>query len=675
MAIGFDVCQWEVWGALSFGCTLVLREEDAFETFAKVNVLHITPTGLAQIGGPQAIPQVTHIAVGGEACPVELKKVWAAHVVLTNVYGPTETSIISHARRLKHGAAVSVGRPLCNNSCYVLDSNLRQVPVGVVGEYFTSTPGVNASRGYINLPDLTAQRFVPDPFSPEPGARMFRTGDLGRLLPDGNFEILGRMDDQVKLKGYRIELDEVAAAMMRHPRVSAAAAVVKDKTHLVGFVVPADVDHDELRDVVAAALPAYMVPAVFVGLAVMPTNTNGKTDKKALAAMHVEIAVDALQTDTERALAAVWSQVLGVQVADIGRATSFFALGGDSISAIKMVSALSMAGLQVGLVQLLNGATISRIAAQIDSASQSTSEVDSTHQTAYADDLDLVDDPAIAARSLQPFDFAKLLPSASPTFFLTGATGFLGAFVLQSLLERHPHARVVCLVRAESDSAATVRLVSTSKKHLAWSDAWLRDGRMQAVAGDLSAERFGLSDAVWDALCHEVDVIIHNGAMVHWFYPYSEMRGPNVIGTRTGLQLATTHRLKPFHFVSTGSTLESGDTKEDTDLEMSRTSLVGGYAQSKWVAEKLVMRARSRGVPATIFRPNRITGDSRHGVCNTDDFVWRLVKGATQLGKIPRDLRIVNMSAVDHVAACLVEIALSPRSIELGAFHMHDHQG
>nr|KAJ3407113.1 large subunit of alpha-aminoadipate reductase [Polyrhizophydium stewartii] len=218
------------------------------------------------------------------------------------------------------------------------------------------------------------------------------------------------------------------------------------------------------------------------------------------------------------------------------------------------------------------------------------------------------------------------------------------------------------------------RLISTSKQRLAWSDAWLHDGRVRAVAGDLSAERFGLSDTVWDALCHEVDVIIHNGAFVHWFYPYSEMRGPNVIGTRTGLQLATTHRLKPFHYVSTISTLAYGDTLENTDLEMSRTSLIRGYAQSKWMAEKLVMRAQSRGVPATIFRSNRISGDSRHGVCNTDDFVWRLVKGAAQLGKIPRDSRDVSICAVDHVAACLVEIALSPRSIELGAFHMHDHQ-
>ncbi|KAL2912582.1 hypothetical protein HK105_207890 [Polyrhizophydium stewartii] len=338
MAVGFDAFQWEVFGSLVQGATLLLRTESLFEVAKTATSTHPTPTGLRHLGSPSQYPLMKHVTTGGEACPSDLKDLWASQAVYTNVYGPTEISIISHFAQLKVGEKVTIGRPVPNAACYILNSNNCSVPVGVVGEMCLG--GIGVSRGYINLPDLTAQRFVPDPFSPEPGARMFRTGDLGRLLPDGNFEILGRMDDQVKLKGYRIELDEVAAAMMRHPRVSAAAAVVKDKTHLVGFVVPADVDHDELRDVVVAALPAYMVPAVFVGLAVMPTNTNGKTDKKALAAMHVEIAVDALQTDTERALAAVWSQVLGVQVADIGRATSFFALGGDSISAIRLLKAI-----------------------------------------------------------------------------------------------------------------------------------------------------------------------------------------------------------------------------------------------------------------------------------------------------------------------------------------------
>ncbi|KAL2911134.1 hypothetical protein HK105_209408 [Polyrhizophydium stewartii] len=366
LAIGFDACQREVWSTLNSGATLVLREDDAFRTVSNVDILMTTPTGLGHIGGPENYRNLKSIVIGGEPCPESLKDVWAAQVVLYNAYGPTEISIIAHFNRLRSEMPITVGQPMPNKRSMVLDAHSRQVPLGVVGEMCLG--GIGVSRGYINLPDMTAQRFVPDPFSPEPGARMFRTGDLGRLLPGGNFEILGRMDDQVKLKGYRIELDEVAAAMMRHPRVSAAAAVVKDKTHLVGFVVPADVDHDELRDVVAAALPAYMVPAVFVGLAVMPTNTNGKTDKKALAAMHVEIAVDALQTDTERALAAVWSQVLGVQVADIGRATSFFALGGDSISAIKAAAAMQRAGISITVPQLFKAQTVARVAALADAA-------------------------------------------------------------------------------------------------------------------------------------------------------------------------------------------------------------------------------------------------------------------------------------------------------------------
>ncbi|KAL2916736.1 hypothetical protein HK105_203515, partial [Polyrhizophydium stewartii] len=366
MAISFDGCQWETWSALSHGAVLVLREQDAFKTVASVTSLFITPTGLSHIGEPATLQNIRTVSVGGEACPRDLKDKWAKNRSMMNAYGPTEISIMSHMTKLEFGLDIIIGKPIPNASSFILDPHGRAVPVGVVGEMCLG--GIGVSRGYINLPDLTAQRFVPDPFSPEPGARMFRTGDLGRLLPDGNFEILGRMDDQVKLKGYRIELDEVAAAMMRHPRVSAAAAVVKDKTHLVGFVVPADVDHDELRDVVAAALPAYMVPAVFVGLAVMPTNTNGKTDKKALAAMHVEIAVDAPQTDTERALAAVWSQVLGVQVADIGRATSFFALGGDSISAIKAAAAMQRAGISITVPQLFKAQTVARVAALADAA-------------------------------------------------------------------------------------------------------------------------------------------------------------------------------------------------------------------------------------------------------------------------------------------------------------------
>ncbi|KAL2911701.1 hypothetical protein HK105_208833 [Polyrhizophydium stewartii] len=319
MAIGFDACQWETWATLSHGSTLVLRTKNAFEVFASIDALVITPTGLQQLGQPFDLPRLKAVTVAGEAVPMELKDIWASHVRFNNAYGPTEISIISHLHRLDACDHVHLGQPIANTSCRILDQNDRCVPIGVVGEMCLG--GIGVSRGYINLPDLTAQRFVPDPFSPEPGARMFRTGDLGRLLPDGNFEILGRMDDQVKLKGYRIELDEVAAAMMYIRAVHGGEEVV----------VAGDAGGKH----------------------------NGKTDKKALAAMHVEIA---------RALAAVWSQVLGVQVADIGRATSFFALGGDSISAIKAAAAMQRAGISITVPQLFKAQTVARVAALSDTA-------------------------------------------------------------------------------------------------------------------------------------------------------------------------------------------------------------------------------------------------------------------------------------------------------------------
>ncbi|KAL2911423.1 hypothetical protein HK105_209102 [Polyrhizophydium stewartii] len=534
MAISFDGCQWETWSALSHGAVLVLREEDAFKTVSAVTSLFVTPTGLSQIGEPETLPNLHTVSLGGEACPKDLKDKWAKAVNVMNAYGPTEISIMSHMSKLEFGLEIIIGRPIPNATSLITDPQGRSVPVGVVGEICLG--GIGVSRGYINLPDMTAQRFVPDPFSPEPGARMFRTGDLGRLLPDGNFEILGRMDDQVKLKGYRIELDEVAAAMMRHPRVSAAAAVVKDKTHLVGFVVPADVDHDELRDVVAAALPAYMVPAVFVGLAVMPTNTNGKTDKKALAAMHVEIAVDALQTDTERALAAVWSQVLGVQVADIGRATSFFALGGDSISAIKAAAAMQRAGISITVPQLFKAQTVARVAALADAADAHDGRSSATEwPAAVLSDETLAElaavgsfEDAYPATPLQAGMVAATMQDArayvnqvplraTRTVSLESLRGALRAVVQHHAILRTSFVSTVAggivqVVRASADAAECVAVAAPLAQHL---------------AAD-KARGFSLADASWiraALVCdpagsaQHVVVTIHHALYDGWSLP------------------------------------------------------------------------------------------------------------------------------------------------------------
>ncbi|KAF0691994.1 hypothetical protein As57867_016807, partial [Aphanomyces stellatus] len=348
MAIGFDVCIWEIWKTLSFGATLVFRTEELARSIEFVNVLMCTPTALMLLGNPVDYPNLTTVFVGGEAIPSALKDTWCPFVSLYNCYGPSECSITTHFNQLILDTPVDLGHPIENSFCCILDDSLRQVPVGVLGEICLG--GVGICRGYINLPAETDERFIINPFTHTD--RLYRSGDVGRLLPNGHFEILGRKDSQVKLKGYRIELDEVAVTMMKHHEITSSSVIVKEKSYLVGFFTPAHVDVEKLRATMASHLPAYMIPSVWVGLESMPQNSNGKIDKKALESYQLDTRVDDLETDSEKKLANVWQQVLGVNVGDIGRYTSFFSLGGDSIIAIRLVAKAK----QVGLI--LTGAIV-----------------------------------------------------------------------------------------------------------------------------------------------------------------------------------------------------------------------------------------------------------------------------------------------------------------------------
>ncbi|RQM27943.1 hypothetical protein B5M09_007117 [Aphanomyces astaci] len=368
MAIGFDGCQWDLWKALSHGATLVLRGSNIFDILPSIDVVGITPTGLSHLGEPSQYPRLKLVAHGGEVMPSALKDLWADHVTLVNRYGPSEGAIETHVQCLSKGQPTSIGRPINNVTCRILDTSFRPVPVGVVGEIYLG--GICVSPGYINRPDDSTYRFVSIALgNNQPPECMFRTGDLGRLLPNGQFEVLGREDTQVKLKGYRIELDEVTNAMMQHPDVVSTAVIVKDKTHLVGFFSPANVNVNALRETVAALLPVYMVPAAWVGLDALPQNTNGKIDVKVLATFDVNVVIEALESETEKVVAAAWADVLGVEVNAIGRNTSFFALGGDSISVISAVAMCKKAGLFLTVAKFMETLVLWRVAAAATTAS------------------------------------------------------------------------------------------------------------------------------------------------------------------------------------------------------------------------------------------------------------------------------------------------------------------
>ncbi|KAG7451747.1 acetyl-CoA synthetase-like protein [Guyanagaster necrorhizus] len=279
MNVAFDMCAWETLGCLMNGGTLYLRGPhrcDWIKVLKTVDVVIATPSILAP-HDPKDFPNIRVVATAGEPCPQSLADKWAMQTTFYNCCGPTEITIVNTMHRHIPHTALSIGKPTPNNSVYILDDYLRPVPVGTAGIMWAGGDGV--SKGYLGLDDLTSQRFLADPF--RGGRKMYNTGDIGRWRDDGSIDHLGRVDDQVKIKGFRVELDGVSAAMLTCPDVTGACAVLVGD-ELFGFYTPPSVGIAPVRDAVCRMLPRYSVPSKFVSLSALPLTKNGKIDKAKL---------------------------------------------------------------------------------------------------------------------------------------------------------------------------------------------------------------------------------------------------------------------------------------------------------------------------------------------------------------------------------------------------------
>ncbi|NTX58857.1 AMP-binding protein, partial [Myxococcus sp. CA039A] len=323
--------------------------------------------------GVEKLSGLRRVVCSGEALPAELVR--RAHALLPasaevhNLYGPTEAAVdvsFWHCARGDSRHFVPIGRPVSNTQLHVLDATGLPTPVGVPGELFIG--GVQVGLGYLSRPALTAERFLPDAFSAIPGARLYRTGDVARWLPDGSLEYLGRADFQVKLRGFRIELGEIEAALLAAPGVADAVVVLREDAsapRLVAYLVAsAELDTQALRASLSQRLPEFMVPSAFVTLPTLPLSPNGKVDRRALPAPDLKPreAGDFLepQTPSQQALARIWTELLGVP--RIGLRDNFFELGGDSILAIQVVSRARQAGLHLAANQLFQHQTLEALA-------------------------------------------------------------------------------------------------------------------------------------------------------------------------------------------------------------------------------------------------------------------------------------------------------------------------
>ncbi len=409
----FDAATFEIWGALLNGAQLIGISKDVIispHEFALqlrqkgISVLFLTTALFQQIARdvPQAFASLRYLLFGGETVDIR----WVRKVVkhgspkqLIHVYGPTENTTFSSyycVPELPESAtSIPIGRPITNTQIYLLDEHLQPVPVGVVGELYISGDGL--AREYLNRPELTAERFIPNPFSSKPEARLYKTGDLGRYLPDGNIEFLGRIDNQVKIRGFRIELGEIEAVLTQHPAVQETIVIATEDIpgdkNLVAYIVPnqEQIQTQEaqslvslLREYLKEKLPEYMVPKAYVVLESLPLTPNGKVDRRALRAPDTLIFDKqnyvAPRTHVEKAIVEIWAKVLGKE--QVGIDDNFFELGGHSLLATQLVSRIRDAfQIDLSVRNLFEAPTVGQLARYIETMCWAAKGLDTTGTT------------------------------------------------------------------------------------------------------------------------------------------------------------------------------------------------------------------------------------------------------------------------------------------------------
>ena len=557
-----------------------------------------------------------------------------------------------------------------------------------------------------------------------PRDRMYRSGDLGRYTPTGDVECVGRADDQVKIRGFRIELGEIDKYLSDHVMVMDNVTLVRrnkdEEQTLVSYIVP-DMQKwaqwleqlgleddtsggegiqgrlrrfwplgEDIKKYLKTKLPSYAIPEVIIPLEKFPLNPNGKKDKPALpfpdaAQLQAARPVGAYSelSDSEKEVAAIWGSLIPtIDERTINPDDSFFDIGGHSILAQQMLFKVNKkwTGININMSVIFRNPTLKGFATEI--ARRSSSDGDVKEEVEVAEDYE-GDAHALAKTLPSTFPSAdeKITSTTPLTVFLTGATGFLGSYLMRDLLSRSQPIKVIAHVRALDSKAALDRVIQTCQAYGVWDPSWA--SRISCVVGNLGEPQLGLSPEDWKTVSETANVIIHNGAQVHWVYPYQNLKPANVKGTLDILSLCATGVPKRLSFVSSTSVLDTDHfvqqsrsgvaVSEEDDLSGSAKGLGTGYGQSKWVAEYLVRTAGSRGLRGTVVRPGYITGDKTSGVTNTDDFLIRMAKGCIQLSCRPRISNTVNQVPVNHVARVVIACALHPAKTPLGVAQVTSH--
>jgi thioester reductase-like protein/amino acid adenylation domain-containing protein len=743
---GFDASLSEIFMALLCGAAVVMIPDAVirdpytflrFMTDYRVTVATLPPAYLHVLPRVDMAP-LRVLITAGEAAIAEDLIFHSRSRTVFNAYGPTEASVCAAIYRLDSNALVAatrasakteagdipIGQPLPGAPVYLLAKGYSgalvsamgpedkpAIPIGVSGEICIA--GVGLARGYMNRPDLTAEKFISHPYLHS--QRLYRSGDMGKWRADGQLVFLGRIDDQIKVRGFRIEPNEIASALRSHPQVKDSAVIkwspdgkTDELLAFVQFVMDtgrllqtAGADPNacpSLQNYLAERLPRYCLPDRIIPVDMLQLTPSGKIDRQALLAVAAKSEsreqrqVAAPSNDLEKILLEAFSSVLGKK--ELNKEADFFDWGGNSLKAIRLSTLLcEQLKQEIPVRMIFLHPTVAQLAAMLHNEEQGTVKNNQTvapcQETHGPPPYGPEADSQLLDASFTPPPWPQSWPD-SRAIFLTGASGFLGAFLLAELLEQ-THATLHCLVRCNRPEDGMARLISKLKTVDLWHPEYER--RIAPIPGDLAKPLFGLDPRAFSELGQCLDMIYHNGALVDFLQPYQRLRAENVLGTQTILNLATIGPAKRLHFVSTlsvfpkqgqglsnegrdkGEGRVSGEKSFATNNTVSDawideqdppahwTGLETGYDQSKWAAEKLVLAARDKGLAVTIFRPGRITGHSQSGLSDPQSLFVRSLRGYIELNMVSDRYADEDMTPVDFAAKALVMLSLKPDAI------------
>ncbi|CAI7659104.1 unnamed protein product [Penicillium bialowiezense] len=703
----FDVALFDIWVPLLSGARIAVLSKatllnlsamaDAIDQMG-INIMATTTAllNLAATTYPRAFAQLKTCFIGGEAANVTALQTILTQgppLQLINAYGPTECCIFCLAHKVTlddtSSGSVSIGKPVGKTVARICGEDGSVVADGEEGELWIAGAGV--SSGYVDQPAKNAACFV-TLGEEKKVQRFYRTGDrVRRRINDGQIDYVGRQDHQVKVRGYRIELEAVEVAMLRTGQFSEVAALKVEAGEgagsvLVAFAVPVSSKPQAILNATKSlkqALPAYMVPQIEL-IPQLPLNSHAKVDRKHLSQLyrkrwtdHTAPSAHESTGTTQDRLASLWQDILGISSIPVGTKADFFHLGATSLQASLLISRIRQSfNASVSLLTLYDNSTLGKLAIVIENAScnGAKSETIRHEQSVWVEDTKVADD--IVPPSGPVVDWRR---DTEGRVFFTGATGFVGAFMVADLLRMREVHQVGCLVRASDTSSGFERLKGAMVKYGQWEDRFT--DKILVLCGSLEDIYLGLGYERFDEIARWASVIFHLGARVNYTQPYSMHRPANVVGTRNILRLASRGRNKALHYVSsiscfgpTGFVTGTRTITEDEPLLKHVVALPydHGYAQSQWVVEGLLRRVMDRNFPVAIYRPGFITGHSRTGACNLDDFFSRLIHSCTEMGYYPLlPNQRKEFVPVDYVNATILHIAGSPASSSLGhAYHI-----